>query len=846
MLPPSPDPQTRENEPEGIGRKRRRIVQACEECRDRKRKCDGGRPVCGACSRRPGQSCVWNDDRNTKGWSKNYVEGLRARIRQLESAMSTSSADTVDQAAPSDANRILDHADQPTYPPESLPTAMPTLPLLGPQSASPPVPAMGGSPDMMRGRAVGEAASEPSLRGPPRGTDNSSNGTDDGEFNAMASDSSETGMDAMGVVRCANGTKGRARRSSGYFGPSSTFSLLDDAYSAINGRPRGKDSQDGGGVPMTRGKHRHGRGGGRGADPGIRSLNLSVPRRAEADELLESYWTWVHSLYPFLHRPSFDKRYRSIWAGKGDSEELDGGGGGVTSYYDDVGDGLFHCLLNLVFAMGAPFNAVIPFEDRDTVSRTFFRRAKVLIDLDTLACGSTAMVQALLLMCQYLQSTDEASSCWNTVGLAVRVAQGVGLHHEPQCCWNGHCESGHSQLEVEMRRRTWMGAMLFDRVLSMTYGRPLMIHPSLTRNRLFLPLAIDDQYLTGPGEPPGQQPAETVSLVECYVAAVRLQDVIGELVMSSNYIGMGKQDRRGMEGSGPGGRCRENTAYRLCVGDLDLQTILDIENLLVEWRESLPEHLCPQSFKDGRAAALGQDQHRVMLLERQANVLEARYLHARLALFRPALSLLCKSVPKPGENPLDTLTARDRMSWAMMTKAADLCVSAAGDLTNAITGNADLGFQRLQAPWYSVFYVHSCAMVLLLGYLCSPTYISCMDETSLMESYNRCLSFFEESRPHLVSAQRCSKVLQLIQQQVFRYRNGPQEGNSFGFLDLPFDMLRGGPAPVQPVPPLGDPRDGQPMFSQTFPLEDVQFDQLYAGRILNDTYEATWLPHLTF
>lgn len=73
MVLPSPAQQTSEGE---TSRKRRRIIQACEECRDRKRKCDGVRPVCGACSRRPGQSCVWNDDRNTKGWSNKYVFNL--------------------------------------------------------------------------------------------------------------------------------------------------------------------------------------------------------------------------------------------------------------------------------------------------------------------------------------------------------------------------------------------------------------------------------------------------------------------------------------------------------------------------------------------------------------------------------------------------------------------------------------------------------------------------------------------------------------------------------------------------------------------------------------------------
>jgi hypothetical protein len=271
------------------------------------------------------------------------------------------------------------------------------------------------------------------------------------------SETCETEIDAMGVVQSTtDGDTGHGGRKSGYFGPSSTFSLLDDTYKAIHARSRGGSSHDLGRRPSVRARDTRARN-----EPGIGTLNLSLPPRDEADELMDSYWTWVHSLYPFLHRPSFEKRYRSVWSGKRGQDGSDGEG--AWGYYDDVGDGLFHCLLNLTFAMGAPFNDTIHFEQRDVVSRKFFSRAKALIDFDALASGSTALVQALLLMSQYLQSTDAASSCWNTVGMAVRVAQGIGLHYEPRCCWSETCEEGHSQIEVQMRRRTWTGAVLFDR-----------------------------------------------------------------------------------------------------------------------------------------------------------------------------------------------------------------------------------------------------------------------------------------------------------------------------------------------------------------------------------------------
>lgn len=302
--------------------------------------------------------------------------------------------------------------------------------------------------------------------------------TDDESFDDAVFDSCDEGLDGMGIVHSApNGGPGRTRRPSGYFGPSSTVGLLGDAFSAINKRGhRGWTSSASSldsGVPESREGSFPRRSRQHNLPPAqshegkasVPGHGYIIPTRNEADGLVESYQTWVYSLYPFLHMPSFLSRYRSIWTGSrnpphGSPVETPN----PTNYYDTVSEKLFHCLLNLVFAMGALFNPAIAGPERDNVSQTFFARAKALIDLDELACGSTALVQVLLLMGQYLQSTDAASSCWNIVGLAIRVSQGIGLHHEPECCHGDVCSSDrHGQLDRETRRRTWMCSIILDR-----------------------------------------------------------------------------------------------------------------------------------------------------------------------------------------------------------------------------------------------------------------------------------------------------------------------------------------------------------------------------------------------
>lgn len=325
------------------------------------------------------------------------------------------------------------------------------------------------------------------LAGAEADSDNDS--SDDDSSVAVGSASFVDGLDAMGVVHSAtNGATGRRRRPSEFFGPSSTVSLLGDAISAISANRQkvswyrsspssGWDSGVGdphyyaASAPGRAEKqhtptHCHDDSNKSKASPS--GLRYTIPTRVEADQLIDSYWTWAHSLYPFLHMPSFLERYRAVWESA--KERQPGSHNAAahrptpTNYYDGMSEKLYHCMLNLVFAMGALFNPSVAFQDRSSVSWTFFARGKALVDLDELACGSPVLVQVLLLMGQYLQSTDAASSCWNIVGLAIRVCQGIGLHREPECCRGDICTGGHhSQLEREIRRRTWTCSIILDR-----------------------------------------------------------------------------------------------------------------------------------------------------------------------------------------------------------------------------------------------------------------------------------------------------------------------------------------------------------------------------------------------
>jgi transcriptional regulatory protein GAL4 len=104
-----------------------------------------------------------------------------------------------------------------------------------------------------------------------------------------------------------------------------------------------------------------------------------------------------------------------------------------------------------------------------------------------LEVGNLTLMQSLTLISNYLQKRDRPNSSYNCLGLAVRMAFGLGLHKDfPQ--WKSN------PLHEEIRRRTWWCLYIFDVGSTITFGRPLAI-PSAGIDAK-LPLNTFDSNLT--------------------------------------------------------------------------------------------------------------------------------------------------------------------------------------------------------------------------------------------------------------------------------------------------------------------------------------------------------------
>jgi len=78
--------------------------------------------------------------------------------------------------------------------------------------------------------------------------------------------------------------------------------------------------------------------------------------------------------------------------------------------------------------------------------------------------GCVELVQAFLLMGHYFQNSDMSGACWNCVGVAVRVAQTLGLDVEALNPFPRESDvDGRTVTEIDLRRRLWGGCVMFDR-----------------------------------------------------------------------------------------------------------------------------------------------------------------------------------------------------------------------------------------------------------------------------------------------------------------------------------------------------------------------------------------------
>uniref|UniRef100_A0A0L0P437 Zn(2)-C6 fungal-type domain-containing protein n=1 Tax=Candidozyma auris TaxID=498019 RepID=A0A0L0P437_CANAR len=219
----------------------------------------------------------------------------------------------------------------------------------------------------------------------------------------------------------------------------------------------------GGGYFLHQSKPKHQGSASQGSPSSASSIaSIPIPSRQRIEHYVNMYFETYHVSYPIVHRPLFIAQMNEV-------VEAPPG---------------WRSLLYMVAAIGSFMSATNAEDDDDL---TLLDCAKKELSIEDLETGSLTLVQTLALISNYLQKRDRPNSGYNYLGLAARMAMGLGLHKDI-------ADNGDLLLNKEMRRRVWWCLYIFDCGLTITYGRPLGIPCAGIDAKL--PMNVQDSNLT--------------------------------------------------------------------------------------------------------------------------------------------------------------------------------------------------------------------------------------------------------------------------------------------------------------------------------------------------------------
>ncbi|KAM3502568.1 hypothetical protein MY11210_009028 [Beauveria gryllotalpidicola] len=128
------------------------------------------------------------------------------------------------------------------------------------------------------------------------------------------------------------------------------------------------------------------------------------------------------------------------------------------------------------------------------------------------------VLQAFVLFLTCRCRDDEMQQVWTLVGLAVRMAQSLGLHQEPTGFSSGTMDA----IQVEIRRRLWYQIFYLDVRTAVSQGLPPVITAGSCTTRL--PSNVDDNDIM-PGQPPLPDHYDPRKFTAMTIQLVRLHGV---------------------------------------------------------------------------------------------------------------------------------------------------------------------------------------------------------------------------------------------------------------------------------------------------------------------------------
>ncbi|KAJ5688860.1 hypothetical protein N7462_003252 [Penicillium macrosclerotiorum] len=181
------------------------------------------------------------------------------------------------------------------------------------------------------------------------------------------------------------------------------------------------------------------------------SISLELLQPTHINSLLEFYFAHSHTLYPFVRKIEFESVLWRIYADSLDALAQ---------------SPIWQFRIWMVLAIGSTTYCSVSLMD-ETESIQFFKKAMTYFE-GAMGCGDLAGLEVLMLQVSYSFFNKNGPNTWFLVGVAARMATGMGLH----------TSDAYEFLTADMaeqQKRVFFSLYMMDRVVSLALGRPFAI-----------------------------------------------------------------------------------------------------------------------------------------------------------------------------------------------------------------------------------------------------------------------------------------------------------------------------------------------------------------------------------
>ncbi|KAJ7583344.1 fungal-specific transcription factor domain-containing protein [Mycena floridula] len=268
--------------------------------------------------------------------------------------------------------------------------------------------------------------------------------------------------------------------------------------------------------------------------------SLVFPDQDLMEALIDLYFMHYNILRPLLHRPSFEKSLHE--------------GLHHRNYY-------FGATVLVVCALGSKFSDdrrvfLNGFETEQSCGWPFFSQVQPLQGTSLATPPSLHELQYYCLSVIYLHESSTIETTWAVLGIALRLAQDLGLHKkmagEPEAI-----------ADNESWKRIFWCLAAMDPPTSSSFGRP----PGLNSDDFDqeYPLECDDQYwVQSDLEKAFKQPPHRPSKISSFILYIKLVGIL-EMAQRTLYVPNRPISRK--------------------------QAVLQLDEAMAKWMKSIPDHL---------------------------------------------------------------------------------------------------------------------------------------------------------------------------------------------------------------------------------------------------------------